>query len=92
MIKSFAHSGLKRLFETGDTKGVDPGHANKLRRQLDRLDAAADVRDMNIPGWRLHRLKGDRKGTWAVDVSGAWRLTFEFRDGNAYVVDYEQYH
>jgi proteic killer suppression protein len=92
MIVSFAHRGLKRFFETGDLKGIDKGHAGKLRRQLDKLDAATDVTDMNVPGWRLHRLKGDRKATWAVDVSGQWRMTFEFRDGNAYVVDYEQYH
>ena len=92
MILSFSHRPLKRFFETGNTKGIDPSHAGRLRRQLDRLDAAADVRDMNIPGWRLHQLKGTRRGTWAVDVSGAWRLTFEFRDGSAFAVDYEQYH
>lgn len=92
MIASFAHRGLKRFFETGDLKEINKGHAAKLRRQLDKLDGASDVTDMKIPGWRLHQLKGDRKGTWTVDVSAQWRVTFQFRDGNAYVVDYEQYH
>jgi proteic killer suppression protein len=92
MIASFAHRGLKRLFETGSTSGIDPNHATRLRRQLDVLSAATKAQDMALPGWRLHALKGDRKGTWAVDVSAQWRLTFEFRDGNAHVVDYEQYH
>jgi proteic killer suppression protein len=92
VIVSWEHKGLKAFFETDSKKGINAAHANKIRRQLDTLDAAADVADMNIPGWRLHELAGNRAGTWAVDVNGPWRITFQFRDGNAYVVDYEQYH
>jgi len=83
---------LKRFFETGSTTGIDPNHAPRLRRQLDVLSSAAKVQDIGFPGWRLHQLNGDRKGTWAVDVSAQCRLTLQFRDGNAHVVDYEQYH
>ena len=92
MIVSFAHKGLKQLFEKGATKAVAAEHIKKLLRQLDRLDASTAERDMDMPGWRLHPLKGERKGTWAVDVAGAWRLTFRFVEGNACDVDYEQYH
>ena len=92
MIVDFAHKELKQFFEKGNAKGIDPSHARKLKRQLHKLNTAAHVKDMNVPGWRLHPLKGDRKGTWAVDVSGSWRLTFNFREGNASKVNYEQYH
>jgi len=92
MITSFSHKGLEKFFKTGSAKGIDGNHVNKLRRQLDALDAATQVRDMGIPGWGLHELLGKRKGTWAVEVSGAWRLTFKISDGNAFLVDYEQYH
>lgn len=76
MIESFRHKGLKRFFETGDQRGIPAQHASRIRRQLDQLDAADRVEDMNIPGWNLHQLKGARKGTWAVTVSGNWRVTF----------------
>jgi proteic killer suppression protein len=92
MIKSWSNRGLKAFFETGSRRGINPAHASRLRRQLDVLDAASVVGDMNVPGWRLHPLQGARTGEWSVDVNGPWRLTFQFRDGNAYSVDYEQYH
>ncbi|SEB06786.1 type II toxin-antitoxin system RelE/ParE family toxin [Marinobacterium iners] len=91
-IKSFRHKGLEDFFYDGTSKGINPKHANKLETRLDRLDAATSPEDMNLPGYRLHPLKGKMQGRYAIDVSGAWRLTFEFDDGDAIVVDYEQYH
>ena len=92
MIKSFRHKGLRRLFETGDTVGVQVGHAKRLRLQLSALDTARTIDDMDISGFRLHPLKGDMKGRWSITVNGNWRVTFELKDGNAYVLDYEDYH
>ena len=92
MILSFRHQGLRRLFETGNTSVVQAAHARHLRMQLAALDTASTVDDMDIPGFRLHPLKGEMQGRWAVTVSGNWRVTFEFRDGNAHVLDYEDYH
>ena len=92
MIKSFRHKGLKRLFETGDHRGVPAHLAPRIKRQLDYLDAAARVEDLNLPGFDLHQLKGKRKGTWAITVSGNWRITFRFESGNAYDVNLEDYH
>jgi toxin HigB-1 len=92
MIKSFQHKGLKRLFEKGDRRGVLAQLADKITRRLDAIDAAAQVTDLNLPGFNLHELKGNRKGTWSITVSGNWRITFEFRDGDAYIVDFEDYH
>ena len=92
MIKSFRHKGLRRLFETGDTVGVQVGHAKRLRLQLSALDTARTIDDMDISGFRLHPLKGDMKGRWSITVNGNWRVTFEFKDGNACVLDYEDYH
>ena len=92
MIKSFRHKGLKRLYETGVASGVRAAHAGRLKMQLAALDTAQVIEDMDIPGFRLHRLKGRLTGRWAISVSGNWRITFEFRDGNAYVLNYEDYH
>lgn len=92
MIKSFRHKGLRRLFEEGRGAGIQPAHANKLRMLLTALDTATEIDDMDVPGFGLHPLKGDRAGQWAVKVSGNWRITFEFRDGNAYLLEYEDYH
>lgn len=92
MIKSFRHKGLRVLFETGSAAGVQPAHAKRLRMQLAALDTAYAVADMDLPGWRLHPLKGGMAGRWSITVNGNWRVTFEFRDGNAYVLDYEDYH
>ena len=92
MIKSFRHKGLRKLFETGSTAGVQATHAKRLRLQLAALDTAMSVDDMDIPGFKLHPLKGKEKGRWSIWVNGNWRVTFEFKDGNAYVLDYEDYH
>jgi proteic killer suppression protein len=92
MIKSFKHKGLKRYYETGSVRGIQAKHARQLRMQLAALDTALEVADLDIPGYGLHQLKGDRKRTWAISVSGNWRLTFEFSEGNAYLLDYEDYH
>ena len=91
-IKSFRHKGLERLFVSGTTRGINPRHARKLENRLDRLDAATCPEDMNLPGYRLHRLEPKNAERWAVNVSGAWRLTFEFDGVDPIVVDYEQYH
>ena len=92
MILSFKHKGLARLFETGSKSGVQSRHAERLRLILGRLNAAAKPKDMDLPGLRLHPLKGSRKGTWAVWVSGNWRVTFKFIGADAEVVDHEDYH
>lgn len=92
MIRSFRHKGLRRFFETGSTSGIQQAHASRLRLLLGRLNAATQPRDMNLPGLRLHELKGNRSGTWAVNVSGNWRLTFRFVGEDVEVVDYEDYH
>ena len=92
MVKTFRHKGLRRFFESGSLAGIQPHHAPRLRMQLAALDTAQRVEDMNIPGFRLHSLKGRERGRWSIWVSGNWRLTFEFRDGDAYVLDYEDYH
>jgi proteic killer suppression protein len=92
MIRSFRHKGLKRFYETGSVSGIRPQHAQRLRMQLAALDTAVAVEDMDIPGFGLHPLKGPDKGRWSIRVSGNWRVTFEFRDGHAYVIDYEDYH
>ena len=92
MIKSFKHKGLEEFFNSGSTRGIQAAHANKLRMQLTALDTATVIEDMSIPGYRLHPLKGDRKGLWSITVNGNWRVTFEFTDGNVYIVNYEDYH
>jgi len=92
VIKSFRHKGLKRLYETGKTSGVQAAHTNRLRMQLVALDTSRTIEDMDVPGFKLHPLKGKLKGRWSISVSGNWRITFEFRDGNAFVLDYEDYH
>jgi proteic killer suppression protein len=92
MIKSFKHKGLKRFFTTGSTAGINPAHADRLEERLQALHTAIIIDDMDLPGWRLHSLQGDRAGLWAVNVSGNWRVVFQFNDGHAYVVNYEDYH
>jgi toxin HigB-1 len=92
MITSFRHKGLKRFYETGSTAGIQPSHERRLRLQLVALDTAVSLEDMDVPGFNLHPLKGQRKGIWAISVSGNWRITFRFEDGNAHIVNYEDYH
>jgi proteic killer suppression protein len=92
MIQSFRHKGLRRFYEKSSLAGIQPQHAKRLRMQLAALDSAQVIEDMDIPGFRLHPLKGADRGRWSIWVNGNWRLTFEFRDGQAYVLDYEDYH
>ena len=92
MIMTFKHKGLEKFYTSGNTKGVQAKHAKKLRMQLAALESALSIEDLDIPGYRLHQLKGDRKGIWSISVSGNWRITFEFTDGNVYIVNYEDYH
>ncbi len=88
MIQTFKHKGLKLFFTTGSTAGIQQEHAKRLRRILAHLNAAEIIETMNIPGYRLHQHKGERKGIWSVDVSGNYRVFFRFEDGHAYDVDY----
>ncbi|MBA3768927.1 MAG: type II toxin-antitoxin system RelE/ParE family toxin [Blastocatellia bacterium] len=92
MIRTFRHRGIERFFKTGSMSGIQPKHAEKLRRQLFALDNSKKPEDMNAPGWRLHPLKGELVGHWSVDVSGNWRLTFAFEGENAVLVNYQDYH
>lgn len=92
MIKDFKHKGLRLFFETGKTNGINAQHARRLRMQLIALDTAQCVEDMDIPGYRLHRLKGKRQSIWSITVNKNWRLTFEFSEGDVYLLDYEDYH
>lgn len=92
MIKSFKHKGLKFFFEKGNCSGIQTRHRKRLRMQLSALDTAHVIEDMDLPGYSLHKLKGDRKNCWSIVVNGNWRITFEFFDGDAYIVNYEDYH
>jgi proteic killer suppression protein len=92
MIQKFKHKGLKRLFETGLSSGVNSQHEIRIRKVLALLETADAIEDMDLPGLGLHALRGDRKGTWAVNVSGNWRITFKLQNGEAFDVDYEDYH
>jgi proteic killer suppression protein len=92
MIKSFKHKGLKKLFETGKSSGINPQHAERLRKILALLETSETIEDMDLPGLNLHNLKGKMKNTFAVKVSGNWRVTFKLRDGDILEVNYEDYH
>ena len=91
-IKGFRHKGLQQFFATGSRRGIQAKHAARLQLMLGRLNVAAGPRDMNLPGLGLHELHGTREGTWAVRVSGNWRVTFRFAGKDAESVDYEDYH
>jgi proteic killer suppression protein len=86
MIQRFRHRGIEAFFKTGSKAGIQPHHAPRLSRQLKHLDRAKVPEDMNVPGWKLHKLS---TGHWSVWVSGNWRLTFAFEGGNAILVDYQ---
>jgi proteic killer suppression protein len=92
MIRSIRHKGLKRLYEDNDPRGVMRAHTEKLQDILARLDAAATVADMDLPGFRLHPLKGELKGFWAVTVRANWRVIFRMAEGDALDLDYVDYH
>jgi proteic killer suppression protein len=91
-ILRFRHKGLERFFTRGTTAGIQAKHAQRLRLILGRLNVAVEPKDMTLPGLDLHALKGDRRGTWAVSVSGNWRVTFRFLASDVTDVDYEDYH
>ena len=92
MIKSFKHKGLQLFFEKGNIAKINAAHQSKLKMRLVALDTANGIEDMDLPGFHLHSLKGNRARIWAVDVNKNWRITFEFKEGDAYIVDYEDYH
>jgi proteic killer suppression protein len=92
MIRSIRHKGLRRLYEDDDPRGVPAEHAQKLRDILEALETALVIADMDLPGLRLHALKGELKGFWAITVRANWRITFRFADPDAFDVDYVDYH
>ena len=92
MIKSFKHKGLKKYFEKGSISGIQAKHQRKLRMQLAAIDTAQQIEDVNLPGFKLHLLKGNRDGILSITLNGNWRVTFEFIDGNAYILNYKDYH
>lgn len=92
MIRGFRHKGLARFFETGSKAGIQAQQTDRLRLILGLLNAATKPGDLALPGLKLHPLKGERKGTWGVSVSGNWRITFKFVGKDTDEVDYEDYH
>ena len=92
MIKSFTHKGLEKFYTTGNQAGIQAIHAKKLQLILAMLNDAQSIDDVNAPALRLHPLKGQKAGLWAVSVQANWRVSFRFEDGDVYVVDYLDYH
>lgn len=92
MIRSFKHRGLKRLYEDGDGRGIRPDLVDTVEDILVRLDSAVAPQALNLPGYRLHPLKGDMKGLWSVVVRANWRITFRFQDSDAFDVELIDYH
>jgi toxin HigB-1 len=92
VILSFRHKGLRLIFEKGDRRRVSPEHVDKIERILARLEEATEAANMDIPGFRLHPLKGDLAGYWSVSVSGNWRIVFRFEGSNVRDVDLIDYH
>lgn len=92
MVRSFKHRGLRRLYERGDRSRISPNYVGKVELILADLDASETLEHMRRPGYRLHELKGDMKGLYAVEVSGNWRIVFRFKDGQASDIDLIDYH
>ncbi|WP_338899378.1 type II toxin-antitoxin system RelE/ParE family toxin [Escherichia coli] len=92
MIKSFKHKGLKKYYTKGDTSGLEQSLLPRLKNRLSMLDAAKTIQFLDLPGYRLHELKGDRANTWSITVSGNWCLTFIFENGDVYILNLEDYH
>ena len=92
MIRGFRHRGLKRLYERGDFRRVRADQKERIALALADLEGAVKPADVNLPGYRLHPLKGDLKGFWSITISGNWRIIFRFEDGDAYDVDLVDYH
>lgn len=92
MIKSFKSKKLERAYNDDDFSGINPEHRERCRLLLSAIDVANEIKDIDQLSFKLHELKGDRKGIWAVTVRANWRITFRFEAGNAYILDYEDYH
>ncbi len=92
MIKSFKHKGLEIFYTTGSTKGIQAMHKKRLSFILNYLDEAESIDNMNLTTFKLHKLKGAMQDLWSVTVQANWRITFKFINGNAYIVDYQDYH
>jgi proteic killer suppression protein len=92
MIRTFKNKAVERLFREGKVKGVPKELEKRIRVRLEVIDSAEVVDDIRIPGYDLHELKGDRKGTWSIKVSGNWRITFNFENKDAYDIELEDYH
>lgn len=92
MIENFKHKGLRLFYEEDDSSKLQPHHVEKIRRILYRLDEAEAIEDLNLIGWKLHQLSGNLNGFWAIKVNGNYRIMFRFEDGNAFDVDYIDYH
>jgi proteic killer suppression protein len=92
VIRSFKHRGLKRLYELSEPRGIRPDLVHRIEEILTVLDRAATPQAMNLPGYRLHTLKGDRKGFWSVTVNANWRIVFRFESTEALEVDLIDYH
>jgi proteic killer suppression protein len=86
------NKGLKELFQKGTKKGIRPDMADRLCRRLDVLDAANSLESLGLPGFRLHPLKGEMKGRYSIRVTGNWRITFRFENGDVFEIDLEDYH
>lgn len=92
MIQTFRHKGLKRLFEDDNPSGVRPDQVRRVRDVLAHLDQARSAADLDLPGYRLHPLRGDLKGSWSVTVSGNWRIVFRVEHGHVFDVNLVDYH
>jgi proteic killer suppression protein len=92
MIKSFKHKGLEKLFVDDDSSEINPEHIEKLENILYMIDSAENIQDLNTVSFKLHPLKGNKKGIWSITVRANWRITFRFENGNAYILNYEDYH
>ena len=93
MIKSFRHNGLRRLYESDDSRRLPNESVPRIKRILAALDTAETISELGLfPGWGLHRLKGDLKSYWSISISGNWRIIFRFKDGEVTDVDYIDYH
>jgi proteic killer suppression protein len=92
MIRRFRHRGLRRLFEDDDPRGVRADQVERIKTVLARLDRASRPEHMNLPGWRVHPLKGELAGFWSVTVTANWRIIWRFETGDATDVDYVDYH
>lgn len=92
MIVNFRHKALENFFKHNKNKGIPKELEKRIRVRLEVIDAASKVDDVKLPGYDLHELIGDRKGTWSIKISGNWSITFKFEDGNAYDLNLEDYH